>query len=105
MLIFVVTSMIIVIFIYIGFLTFFSYKDNNNGQRITIVSERFIAIPFLLASILLLLHALSRLKSSKALASESGMLRPALIWTIIILNLLILVLDIIGGLSINVLLS
>ena len=105
MLIFIVTSMIIVIFIYIGFLTFFTYKDNPKGQRITIVSERFIAIPFLLASILLLLHALSRLKSSKALASESGMLRPALIWTIIILNLLILVLDIIGGLSINVLLS
>ena len=105
MLIFVVTSMIIVILIYIGFLTFFTYKDNTNGQRITIVSERFIAIPFLLASILLLLHALSRLKSSKALASEPGMLRSALIWTIIILNLLILVLDIFGGLSINVLLS
>lgn len=101
MLILVVALMIIVISIYIAFLTLFSYKDNTNGQHITIMSERFIAIPFLLFSIVLLSMSLRRLKSSKARASESGMLRPSLLMTLIILNTLILLNDIIGALGLD----
>ena len=95
-LIVLVIVMALIFAAYILLCLHYSMSHDFHKLLYLIYAYKTCAVPFFMLTAVLFWKSIQLLKLSKAKASESGMLKPMYLWTILFLNLILVLTDFLG---------